>query len=141
MARTLSASVACLVILLIVNPTCGKELSEDSFAALEQLIKPQPDESLWRHISWETSLNAARRFGLHHKGDIADGLDADIVLVDPVETWVVRAEESESQQGHTPFEGQELSARVKTTFLRGNRIFDNNEVIGEPRGRYLKRPC
>ena len=50
-----------------------------------------------------TSFNPARRFGLNRKGDLAEGLDADIVLVDPGETWVVRAKDSESQQGYTPY--------------------------------------
>jgi allantoinase len=87
-----------------------------------------------------TSFNPARRFGLNQKGDLAEGLDADVVLVDPSETWIIRAQESESRQGYTPFEGQALGARVKTTFLRGCRIYDNEKVIGEPRGRYLRRP-
>jgi allantoinase len=87
-----------------------------------------------------TSYNAARRFGLHSKGDIAEGLDADLALLDPNETWTVRAADSESQQGYTPFEGMELSGRVKTTFLRGQRIYDDNQVVGKPIGRYLARP-
>jgi allantoinase len=87
-----------------------------------------------------TSFNPARRFGLNRKGDLVEGLDADIALVDPGETWMVHSEESESRQGYTPFEGLELGARVKTTFLRGRRIYDNGEVIGEPSGRYLRRP-
>ncbi|GAX39205.1 D-hydantoinase [Tolypothrix sp. NIES-4075] len=45
-----------------------------------------------------------------------------LVLVDPNENFVVRAAESGSQQGYTPFEGVELSGRVKTTFLRGRRF-------------------
>lgn len=52
----------------------------------------------------------------------------------------LRAEESESHQGYTPFEGQELSARVKKTYLRGKLIYDNGEIIGEPTGKYLSRP-
>ena len=44
---------------------------------------------------------------------------ADLVLVDPNESWVVSAQESPSTQGYTPFEGMELSARVKQTWLRG----------------------
>ncbi|GIT36789.1 MAG: hypothetical protein Ct9H300mP6_06570 [Gammaproteobacteria bacterium] len=36
--------------------------------------------------------------------------------------------------------GQELNAKVTTTFLRGNRIYDNGEVLGKPKGIYLKRP-
>jgi len=39
----------------------AQSLSADNFAKVQKLIKPQPGESLWRHIPWETSLNAARR--------------------------------------------------------------------------------
>jgi len=87
-----------------------------------------------------TSLNPARRYGLRNKGDIEIGLDADLALVDPHHNWTIRAEESESGQGYTPFEGLELDSKVATTFLRGNRIYDNETVIGEPKGNYLKRP-
>ena len=87
-----------------------------------------------------TSLNPARRYGLRNKGDIEIGLDADLALVGPDHNWIIRAEESESGQGYTPFEGLELDAKVATTFLRGNRIYDNDKVIGEPKGNYLKRP-
>ena len=88
-----------------------------------------------------TSFNAARRFGLDSKGDIAEGLDADLALLDPSETWTVRAAESESQQGYTPFEGLELSGRVKTTLLRGKVVYDGGKIVGPPTGRYLQRPC
>ena len=52
-----------LVTLLAVSPRelLAQSLSADNFAKVQQLIKPQPGESLWRHIPWETSLNAARR--------------------------------------------------------------------------------
>ena len=40
----------------------------------------------------------------------------------------------------TPFEGLELSARVDATFLRGMKIFEDGQVLGKPRGRYLHRP-
>ena len=87
-----------------------------------------------------TSLNPARRYGLNSKGNIAVGRDADLVLIDPDESWVVRAEASESAQGYTPFQGMEFGARVKRTWLRGQLIYDGN-VVGEPRGHYLRRPC
>ncbi len=84
--------------------------------------------------------NPARRFGLLTKGDIAVGFDADLVLLDPDESFVVRAAESTSSQGYTPFEGLQLTGRVKSTFLRGKLIYQDGKVLGEPRGRYLKRP-
>jgi len=74
------------------------------------------------------------------KGDIAPGFDADLVLVDPCESFVVRAAESASQQGYTPFEGMELTGRVKSTFLRGELVYDRGKVVGPARGRYLRRP-
>jgi allantoinase len=120
-------------------------LAKSGFGGTEYLLSAFASEGHKRGLSYNdiakmSSLTAARRFGLYSKGDIVEGLDADVVLVDPNETWTVHAADSESQQGHTPFEGQELSARVKTTFLRGQRIFDNNEVLGEPKGQYLRRP-
>ena len=48
------------------------------------------------------SPNLAQRYGLLEKGDIALGYDADLVLFDPNETFVVRGSESESQQDYTP---------------------------------------
>ena len=55
------------------------------------------------------------------------------VLVDPNESFTVHAAESESEQGYSPFEGQELSGRVKSTFLRGALIYDQGTIVGEPR--------
>lgn len=86
-----------------------------------------------------TSWNPARRYGLTGKGDIAVGFDADIALVDPDAQWTVRAGDSESAQEYTPFEGFDMTARVTDVFLRGHRICENGRVIGDPRGRYLRR--
>jgi hypothetical protein len=52
-----------------------------------------------------TSRNPAQRFGLLNKGDIAPGYDADLAIVDPAKSFVVRAADSESTQGYSPFEG------------------------------------
>ncbi len=95
----------------------------------------------YRHMAELLAWNPARRYGLRQKGDVAVGFDADLVLVDPHETFVVRAADSESQQGYTPFEGQELTGRVKSTFLRGQLVYDRGNVVGPARGRYLRRPA
>jgi allantoinase len=87
-------------------------------------------------VSWNTS----RRFGLLNKGDIAEGFDADLVLFDPNEIWTIRGEDSFSAQGYTPFEGLEVTGRTKTTFVRGQRVFDNGEMVGDMNGHYIKRP-
>ena len=120
-------------------------LAKSGFGGTEYLLPALISEGSRRGLSYNriaalTSANPARRFGANSKGDIAEGLDADLALVDPRETWTVRAAESESTQGYTPFEGLELSARVKATFLRGELVCENGRVLGPPRGRYLHRP-
>lgn len=92
------------------------------------------------HMAELVSWNPAQRYGLLNKGDIAVGYDADLALFDPDETFTVRAAESESSQGYTPFEGQELTGRVKTTLVRGNVVYDNGQVVGEALGQYISRP-
>jgi len=120
-------------------------LAKSGFGGTEYLLPALVSEGSRRGMSYNhmarlTSYNPARRFGLNSKGDIAEGLDADLALVDPRSTWTIRAADSESTQGYTPFEGIELSAKVKSTFLRGALACENGKVTGKPRGRYLHRP-
>ena len=93
-----------------------------------------------RRIAELTAANPAKRFGLHTKGTIAQGYDADIALVDPRATWTVRAEDSFSAQEYTPFEGFELTARVTDTFVRGRQVLADGKMTGTPHGSYLQRP-
>ena len=93
-----------------------------------------------QQVAQLTSWNPAQRFGLHTKGTIAEGYDADFCLVDDTQSWTVAAAESESTQEYTPFEGFELTAKVTDTFLRGQAVLEDEKVVGEPRGRYLHRP-
>ena len=120
-------------------------LAKSGFGGTEYLLPALLSEGTKRGLSLNAvsrllCFNPARRFGLNSKGDIAEGLDADLALVNPAESWTIRAKDSESTQGYTPFEGLELGAKVKATFLRGELICENGNVVGKPRGRYLHRP-
>jgi allantoinase len=120
-------------------------VAKSGFGGAEYLLSGLFSEGTKRGMSANrvaelSSWNPATRYGLHSKGDLAVGFDADVVLFDPTETFTVRASESPSAQGYTPFEGMELTGRVKTTFLRGKKIFDNGNVVGQPEGKYLSRP-
>ena len=53
-------------------------------------------------------------------------------------SWCARLK-SESVQGYSPFEGVELTGRVKSTFLRGALVYDNGNVVGPACGKYLRR--
>ena len=127
--------------------TDGKNIwvSKSGFGGTEYLLSGLYSEGSRRgmslnHMAQLVSKNPAERYGLNNKGDIAVGYDADLVLLDPDETFTVRAAESESSQGYTPFEGMELTGRVKSTFLRGELVYDDGAIVGEAKGKYLSRP-
>jgi len=120
-------------------------MAKSGFGGTEYLLPALVSEGSKRgmgynHMARVTSWNPAQRYGLNNKGDIAEGFDADIAIVDPAHTWTIAAKDSPSTQGYTPFEGLELSARVDATFLRGTKIYEDGRVIGKPIGRYLHRP-
>ena len=120
-------------------------LAKSGFGGTEYLLSGVFSEGSKRGMSYNhmaelTSWNPAQRFGLRNKGDIAVGYDADLALLDPDETFTVRAADSESGQGYTPFEGQELTGKVKYTYLRGQQSYANGNIVGPARGQYLKRP-
>ncbi len=120
-------------------------VAKSGFGGTEYLLPALVSEGTRRGMSYNhmarvTSWNPAQRYGLNKKGDIDVGFDADIALVDPAKTWTIRAKNSPSTQGYTPFEGLEMSARVEATFLRGHLIYQDGQVIGKPTGQYLFRP-
>jgi len=120
-------------------------VSKSGFGGTEYLLSGLHSEGRRRGLSLNRMAelvcrNPAERYGLLNKGDIAVGYDADVVLFDPDESFVVRAAESESAQGYTPFEGMELNGRVKSTYLRGNKVYAEGNVVGAAGGQYLSRP-
>ena len=73
-------------------------LAKSGFGGTEYLLSGVVSEGSKRGLSYNRmaellSWNPARRFGLLNKGDIAPGFDADIVLVDPNETFTVHSAE------------------------------------------------
>ncbi len=120
-------------------------MAKSGFGGTEYLLSALYSEGVKRGLSLNAmaelvSWNAARRFGLGAKGDVAIGYDADLVLFDPAVTFTVRAAESESGQQYTPFEGYELNGKVTRTLLRGKTVFADGAIVGEPTGQYQSRP-
>jgi allantoinase len=73
----------------------------------------------------------------YSKGSLAPGYDADVVIWDPQKQFRVAGEKLHHRHKLTPYEGRELSGVVEKTFLRGRKIYDDGELIGEPAGELL----
>jgi dihydropyrimidinase len=88
-----------------------------------------------------TSTNAAKRFGLHpRKGIIAEGSDADVVLWDPEQRGVVRAEDDLSNSDYSPYEGRPVIGWPVMTIRRGEIVAMGMDVTGAPgSGRLVAR--
>jgi allantoinase len=120
-------------------------LAKSGFGGTEMLLSGLYTEGKKRGLSLNRmaellSWNPAQRFGLKSKGDIAEGYDADIVLMNPDESFMVNSKLSPSTQGYSVFEGYEFSGPVKATFLRGHLVYEDGNILGEAKGNYLHRP-
>ncbi len=74
----------------------------------------------------------SRLMGLEHKGAIAPGKDADLVVVNLRREQVVSAEEFHSKAKYTPFEGWKLRGAVERVFLRGELVYQEEDFLIKP---------
>jgi allantoinase len=80
----------------------------------------------------------AKLVGLENrKGQIAPGCDADLVVWDPAQEFLVSGDALHHRHKLTPYQGRILNGVVEKTFLRGRKIYDGGEFIGAPRGLLL----
>lgn len=61
-------------------------------------------------------------------GTLSVGAAADICLFDPKEKWTYNAKAGFSKSANSPWDGEELEGRVKTTIVDGKVIFDGKKV-------------
>jgi len=86
-----------------------------------------------------TSTNAAKLMGLYpRKGVIAVGSDADIVIWDQTKKKILNDKDQLSRAGYSTYAGKEVTGLPITTIRRGEIVYDNGKVIGQPgSGKYI----
>jgi allantoinase len=87
-----------------------------------------PAPSLCRLAGWMSAAPASLA-QLDRKGRIEAGYDADLVIWDPDAEQ--RVDPLRLQQRHklTPYAGRHLRGAVRTTFLRGERVWDETRLV------------
>lgn len=85
------------------------------------------------------SAAPARLAGLTQKGGICAGADADLVVVDPEKSFVVRPEALRHRHRVTPYANETLYGMVQKTYLRGRVVFDIQQENEHFHGQILRR--
>jgi allantoinase len=72
------------------------------------------------------------------KGAIATGFDADLVIVDPSRTTLIRPALMRSKQRHGAFDGMDFRFGIRDVFLRGRAVVRDGKLTGRATGRMVR---
>ena len=81
----------------------------------------------------------ARLLGLSDRGRLVPGGLANLTAWDPDSEILVEGERLFHRHPTTPYSSRRLRGRVRRTWLRGDVVFRDGELVGEPRGRIVLR--
>jgi allantoinase len=88
-------------------------------------------------INW-MSKQPAKFIGKdQQKGQISPGFDADLVCWNQDEKYIIQKEAIHHKNKLTPYEGESLYGVVNATFLRGQKVYENGEFLGNPTGKII----
>jgi dihydroorotase len=100
--------------------------------ALSVVVKAMIDSKLmsWTDLVDRMSITPAKIAGYtNHGQSIKSGAVANLTIINTTGKWTVDRNRLASKSKNTPFEGMELPAQVVHTFLNGNQILRNGEVM------------
>jgi dihydroorotase len=63
-----------------------------------------------------------------HGGDVVTGEDANLVIFDPRQNYVVDRNALASRSRNTPYDGRSLTGRARATIVRGRLVVNNGEL-------------
>ena len=77
----------------------------------------------WPQVVDRMAAAPAKIVGLEKKGCIKEGMDADIVIIDPQKEWEVKIDDFVSKSRNSPFIGRKLMGKVEKTICSGKIVF------------------
>ena len=81
----------------------------------------------------------AKFLGLEQKGKLAPGMDADLVIWMPEESYIVEEDNILHRHKTTPYLGRRLKGKVEATIVNGKRVFHQNKFINKNAGTWLMK--
>jgi dihydroorotase len=98
------------------------ELSRQGVLSLEQVVE-------------KMCHNPAILFRIRERGYVREGYWADLVLVDPEVDWAVQKENLLYKCGWSPFEGQRFSHQVSHTWVSGQLVWEQGQLLEKKAGQ------
>ena len=89
-------------------------------------------------IVTKTSHNVSEVYGLKDRGFIREDYWADLVLVDLNATTKVTKDNILYECAWSPFEEQIFNSMINKTFVNGELIFNEGQILSQPSGRRLE---
>ncbi len=80
----------------------------------------------------------ARRFGIPRKGSVSSGHDADLVLIDPSQSFTLDASRLQQRHKISPYLGESFRGAVRRTIRRGETIFADGQITARTRGKLVR---
>jgi len=78
------------------------------------------------------ATNPAKITGLYpRKGSLQVGTDADFAIVDLTAEYTLSNDDVVTKCGWTPFDGMTITGKPTATYVRGNPIVVDGEIVGE----------
>jgi allantoinase len=93
--------------------------------------------SLERVVSM-TAAEPARRFGIAGKGTLEPGRDADLVIVEPDNRFVLQRDDLQQRHKISPYLDESFRGRVRRTLRRGESIYMDGHITVSGGGRFVR---
>jgi dihydroorotase len=100
--------------------------------ALSVVVKAMIETKLmsWGDLVDRMSIAPAKIAGYSRHGQILKvGAAANLTIIDTTANWIVDRNRLASKSKNTPFEGIKLPSQVLHTFLNGNQVLNNGEIV------------
>jgi len=84
--------------------------------------------------------NPSRIFRLKGKGDIAEGFDADLTVVDVEREFVIDSSTFYSKAKYSPFDGEKVVGKPVQAFIGGQLVMDEGVILAKPGSGSILHP-
>lgn len=106
-------------------------------ALLAMLEKSKQGKITIERVAEKMAHAPAVLFNIEDRGFIREGYYADLVIVNPNQSYSVSKENILSKCGWSPFEGTTFSHSIDSTFVNGNLVYSDGKIIEQEAGKRI----